>query len=386
MRRLIARARQTASIWRRTGRHRLLLASSAGRALMLQHAETMLPRKLARSGAPAQTASAALVGRIAAAFVAAGGAEDNAGRSMWSEFARRNRRLIAALGEGRIDEAAAILANPVAHEQLYGFDALTASISTGAERVDPKWLALGAADALLRLAEATGAVRCFNQETVLYRRPRQYDVEATLAALDRRFGFRVDFPNPYAGEVGIATARGIASYRALPALYQSFAATRLLRPGARVLEIGAGLGRGAYYARAMGVGQYVLVDLPLTAACQAHFLGSVLGEDALSLHNETPRAIHIATPADFLEGRLGDFDLVVNVDSMTEMDPHHARAYWQAIKRHAGLLLSINHEANPFSVRELIEADPDVAEASRTPAWMRRGYVEEVVRFQKPHG
>lgn len=35
---------------------------------------------------------------------------------------------------------------------------------------------------------------------------------------------------------------------------------------------------------------------------------------------------------------------------------------------------------------EMIEADPGVAEASRTPAWMRRGYVEEVVRFQKPHG
>jgi hypothetical protein len=362
-------------------RQRLLLASRARRAAILHHPESMLRHQLARTVAVAAQAPPELIARICEAFIAAGGGEGNAGQSMWSSFARRNTQLIGALQGRDHARVAGILGNPAGHEQLYGIDTMARSLVSGVERLDAGWLALWACDALLRLAEATGAVRGENPETYLYGAPRPIDTEGILTALDAALGLRVEFPNPYAGEIGIATSRGVASYRPLAALYQAWAVRRLVGPGARVLEIGAGLGRGAFYANRLGVASYTIVDLPLTAACQAHFLGCVLGAGAVSLHGETPRAIHIAAPEAFLDGSLGRFDLVINVDSMTEMDPRFARQYWDAIKRDAGLFLSINHEINAFKVRDFIAGDPDVREASRAPAWMRRGYVEELVRF-----
>jgi hypothetical protein len=46
-------------------------------------------------------------------------------------------------------------------------------------------------------------------------------------------------------------------------------------------------------------------------------------------------------------------------------------------------LLSINHEANEFTVAQLIREGKH-ARASRMPYWMRRGFVEEVVEFAPP--
>ncbi len=71
---------------------------------------------------------------------------------------------------------------------------------------------------------------------------------------------------------------------------------------------------------------------------------------------------------------------MVKVDSLTELAPEVARADCNAIKSRTGMFLSINHEANPFTVRQ-IAAEADFPRASRAPYWMRRGYVEELFRF-----
>ncbi len=57
-------------------------------------------------------------------------------------------------------------------------------------------------------------------------------------------------------------------------------------PDVRVLEIGAGLGRTAYYAWRAGIRHYTIVDVPLTAVAQADFLGRTLGPEALTLAGE----------------------------------------------------------------------------------------------------
>lgn len=365
-----------------TARQRLFLASRARRAAMLHHPEAMLRHARARSSATAATLDRAFIARICNAFIASDGGADNAGDSMWSGFAHRNQALIQALRGRDLDRVGDILSHPAENEQLYGIDTMARSLVRGNERLDPAWLALWACDAMVRLGEATGATRGSNPETYLFGAPKPIDIEAIIGALDRTLGCAVDFPNPYADEIGIRTSRGIASYRPLAALYQAFASIRLVGAEARMLEIGAGMGRAALYARRMGVAQYTIIDLPLSAACQAHFLGGVLGADAVSLQGEAPRAVHIARPSDFLEGRLGGFDLVVNSDSITEMDHGFATAYWRAITQQAAVLFSINHEINKFTVRDFIAGSPDVRRHTRAPAWMRRGYVEEVVWFR----
>jgi hypothetical protein len=63
---------------------------------------------------------------------------------------------------------------------------------------------------------------------------------------------------------------------------------------------------------------------------------------------------------------------------MTEMAASTAKDYWRAISKRASVFLSINHEFNEFTVREIINSTPGL-DVSRTPYWLRRGYVEEVV-------
>ena len=143
------------------------------------------------------------------------------------------------------------------------------------------------------------------------------------------------------------------------------------------------MGRTAYYAHELGIKDYTIVDIPLTATAQAYFLGRTLGEDQIWLDGESAagllNVIKIIGPQTFLGGE-ESYDLIVNVDSLTEMDISTARSYWKKIKSSTNLFLSINHEANPFTVQDLIAEDLPSLEVSRGLYWMRRGYAEEVIK------
>jgi hypothetical protein len=74
------------------------------------------------------------------------------------------------------------------------------------------------------------------------------------------------------------------------------------RYGGKTLEIGPGLGRTAYYARALGITDYTTVGLPMDLVVQAAFLGWVFSEDELAFPNEVahPGQIRMLTPATLL--------------------------------------------------------------------------------------
>ena len=240
-------------------------------------------------------------------------------------------------------------------------------------------------DALRRLAEATGIL------TVPYPESSEFEqatgnpaADEILSRLDEVFGFRVDFPNPFENEYGIKTSRGIASYRAIHALYQAWRASELLnrKPNAKVLEIGAAGGRAAYYAGAFGLLDYTIIDLPIMNAFQAYYLGRVCGEGHVHLFGEkgSPAAnFSILPPAAFLDGK-ETYDLIVNVDSMTELSLTTGRAYWDEIKKRAHRFLSINHEANDVKMQNFLQEVP-ASTRTRNPSWIRKGHVEEVVTF-----
>jgi hypothetical protein len=295
------------------------------------------------------------------------------------DFSEKKSPVHEALLRGDPQEIGTLLGNPMQTALLFGFDSpyLGETQTEGIRLFTRQW----DFDNLLRLAEAIGVRRLFNPEAGLS--GDIPDTETILSDLDEVFGCRIEFPNPFPGETGLSTSRGVASWRAIQALYQAFRIRQLCgdRSTCRVLEIGAGLGRTAYYARQqLGIRNYTVVDLPITGVAQAYFLGCALGSGSIELYGETSEAgIRILPPQAFFDSE-ESFDLVVNVDSLTEMSPDTARRYVEAIAKRASIFLSINHEVNAFTVRNLYRT-VECRHVSRNPYWMRRGYVEEVVRF-----
>jgi len=85
------------------------------------------------------------------------------------------------------------------------------------------------------------------------------------------------------------------------------------------------------------------------------------------------------TPQAFLEhGR--PVDLLANFDSFPAIDPAMVAGYWDKIFRLPRVFLSVNHEANAFRVADFYLPRPEKYKAGRQPCWLRRGYVEEIVR------
>ena len=268
-----------------------------------------------------------------------------------------------------------ILRDPGATDLFYGFDSLIASGSV--TDASARAIALAVYSDLLNLAAALGVRRLWNWEIPQAMAASMPGIEEILCAIDGAVGFRVDFPNPFRGEVGLQTSRGVACGRAIAAIHQAWRVWTLAAcdPAARIVEIGAGLGRTAYYAARFGIHDYTLVDLPMSGVAQAAFLCRVLAPTDVSLFGEDRRAVRIVPPAAFLQAR-ERYDVALNADSLTEMARDVAEEYAAAIRRQARVFLSVNHEANPFSIADL---QPTLGRVgSREPSWMRRGYVEEV--------
>ena len=313
----------------------------------------------------------ALLARIIAAYKSSV-AVTRQSDSFWDNaFFNLKRDVHDALKANDRHVLAEILRNPGQTDLFYGFENLALSLAEGVA-YSGRSVHLD----LMLLSEAIGVERSRNPE---YAEPASLpDAESLLEKLDVAVGSPLQFPNPFPGEIGLATSRGVASYRAVQAIFQAWRVAGLVdgQPDARVLEIGAGLGRTAYYATRFGVSDYTIVDIPLSNVAQAAFLGRTLGGDAIRLFGEDGSGVRILPPPAFLDGN-DSYDLVVNVDSLTELAPEVARLYAEAIRDRAALFLSINHEHQLFTVRELFN-QIGLTAASRAPYWMRRGYVEEV--------
>jgi hypothetical protein len=322
---------------------------------------------------------AKLIARIVAAYKAANATALGSKDSFWLQSFSDFKRPIhdALVGTDAEAAVAPMLRNPGSNMLFYGFDNLTCRTNPPASaQGGPHHLPMY--DDLLRLAEAAGAQRLDNPE--MLEAPRAPEPETILRDLDTAFGFMVRFPNPFPDEIGLATARGVASYRAIQALFQAYRVAELVRdrPAARIVEIGGGLGRTPFYAHQFGLRDYTIIDLPMTNVAQAYFLGRVLGPDAISLFGENRSGIRILPPVAFLDAT-DRYDLALNVDSLTEMAPATANAYCTAIKQRAGIFLSINHESNARTVRDIC-AGLGMRASSRTPYWLRRGFLDEVFR------
>lgn len=274
-----------------------------------------------------------------------------------------------------------LLSDPYNSELWRGFEMPTKTIRWDSKSPDElNQIGWNNFDKLYRLAEAINAVRIWNPENKLPKEILNTDI--LIKKIEKKLGIDLYFPYPYPHMFGLKTYRGIIGYRTIWGLYCAWLISRC--NAQKVLEIGAGLGWVAYHASKFNVKEYYIVDIPLTALASSHFLGLACGENNVTLYGEKSRntsGTHykILPPNAFPTQK--QFDLVINIDSMTEMAKETAENYIKMIKQCTKRFISINHEGNPFTVAELLENDPDVKNYTRKPFWVRQGYVEEVYEF-----
>jgi hypothetical protein len=304
-----------------------------------------------------------------------------AGESIWSSIDAIRRDVHDALIAGAAEQFRDLVLAPRGNKLYFGVDDLydhgrrrdADGLAQWVAKQRERFYALGYALALCRTPNPEGGELYEPGATA----PRP-DVEDLLHALDIHCGARIEFPNPFPGEEGLQTSRGIASERAIFAIYQAMLLVRARRHP--VLEIGAGMGRTAYYARRFGIADYTIVDLPLSLVGQAVFLTLTLGEDAISFGLDTPSTgkIELLSPAQF-EADARRFPLILNVDSVPEMDPAFVTGYVARMQRDRAYFISINQEANRFTVNDVM---PHEARLFRGGFLLRPGYIEEHYSFE----
>jgi hypothetical protein len=331
-------------------------------------------------------ADIALTGKIAEAYKKCVCAKNSEGDGQWLHLIQRRQDIHAALIGNDMQKLSKMLADPQSNELLYGFDEVAKSLEAIVQSNKQGHINL-VYEMLVRLSETVGIERMENPEYISQGHPLiRSDLNVLFRKLNELFSCQIMFPNPYRGTVGLKYEDKIVSFRALQALYQAYLIKEKCRgrENFRVLEIGAGLGWTAYHARTLlGIKDYTIIDLPMSGVASSYFLGRVLGRDAVSLYGEEGKTdtIKILPPDSFILEDLGNFDLIINCDSLTEMDYDTMRIYWQRIKKYTTMFVSINHEYNQHTVRELTFNDPFVKTYSRIPYHTRKGYVIESMEF-----
>jgi len=188
----------------------------------------------------------------------------------------------------------------------------------------------------------------------------------------------IEFPNPFPGEMGFPTPRGIASERAINAAFQAWTIQRILGQSSsrKVVEIGPGMGRTAYYAFKYGI-DYTTIDLPMGVVAQACFLGATLGPSHVWLIGDPPMpgAIRLFPTSRPLPAER--FDLALNSDSLTEMSHGAAADYVAWIGAQAAQFLSINHLMNDIKAATICDRYLNATTVRREDYPLRPGYLIE---------
>jgi hypothetical protein len=234
---------------------------------------------------------------------------------------------------------------------------------------------------MLDFAECLG-IRPVWWEKTNVPRPEIGDLNLLLSEFDEYFGVKLNYPSPFPGELGLITEHGLVGLKVPWSIYQAWRTLKLcqLVNGSRVLEIGPGIGRGAYYAFALGLTDYTTIDLPLGIVGQALFLGSVMSPDDIWMMGDDPELMDgriKLLPPPLLEGY---YDVVVNASSLPEMTVPQMKEYMAFSSTNAKVLYSLNHEVHK-RVSEMARIFGMKEPSLRFICSINPGFVEEIFIF-----
>lgn len=330
--------------------------------------------------------SSDFLGRVQRAYRLALASSTAGNSTIWAPIDRRRSSVHAALVAEDDEALRNVFSNPVSSDLFLGADYLCHSVlgqlSVGHSR-DLRVLAALAGERVERLDSegvADHLAKWTKKKLLLFAEvagvSHTEETKSILSGLDNLLAQTVSFPN-LAGEFGLPTSRGIATYRAVLSLHQTWIILNHLRDQSTksVVEIGPGLGRTAYYVFRSGVTDYTTVDLPMGIVAQACFLGAALGPDKIVLHGEDDRAGCIKLYVAGTQPLDKKYTVAFNSDSMTEMTMSAAMRYANWIWGHCGAFISINHGGNLFTVEDISKKWLTLERCGRCP--MQEGYVTE---------
>ena len=214
--------------------------------------------------------------RVRRSYKLALGASNTRHGRMWDNIDERRASVHAALLAKADDDLRNIFADPLSTDLFYGCDNLCQSM-LGGNFDDPGIVNYYSDVARSDLFFLAQALKIDKGDLA------SFDHENALRDADQLLNQAILFPTLFRGELGLRTTRGIASYRAIQAVYQTWRTLSLLTDCDQksVIEIGPGMGRTAYYAYRAGLTDYTTVDLPMGMVAQACFLGAALGPEKI---------------------------------------------------------------------------------------------------------
>jgi hypothetical protein len=332
----------------------------------------------------------ALAERLIAAYhLAADGGANRRVSPMWQENLDTKQRTLRQAVDARDPNGlAGILAVMLRREVVHGID--SGDLYTGRNwRIH----SLKLLDDLVSLAEYLGVVRAYSgQGTVTH----AFDdgIEQLVARIETRLGMSIGVPEggaPFGIRVGqsLLTLQS-PEYTYVAARMRDLVATFLAdRPSLSVMEIGAGYGGTAGFAIRLMAGimeRYTIIDLPEMNVLQGYYLSKALGAESVALFGEPETRARVRVLPTHAMGDCPQVDILFNENSMPEIPADAVKEYmeWGA-QNVTGLFFSYNHESLTserqfavVTVPEVLEQVPGYRRVSRTPSWVRPGYVEEV--------
>ena len=137
--------------------------------------------------------------------------------------------------------------------------------------------ALRTHDALLSLAELTGAVSVESPDLGPWGVTRRISAPALFAGIERVLARDLRPPATIGAYLGVEVGRGLVLHlRMAEAIHTAWRIGQLaaMLNLTRVVELGGGIGLGAWYARRLGIAEYRLVAPAVSGALQAAVLGA----------------------------------------------------------------------------------------------------------------
>ena len=142
-------------------------------------------------------------------------------------------------------------------------------------------------DKLVSFAEAVGVLACESPEQGAWGELMHIPADDILARLELTIGIALSPPAIDGGLFKMITDHGLFHERDLCAQFTAWSVRELVGLHGRVIEVGGGVGRGAYWGNRMGIEHYTIVDLPHVNVLQGFYLLKSVGSNSINLYGET---------------------------------------------------------------------------------------------------
>ncbi len=243
------------------------------------------------------------------------------------------------------------------------------------------------------ILEAQGYKSILNPEQGLWQGITEKELESKLRDFENDLGFRLSLPNIFTGLFEISLKDYRFNQVDLMSLNSALAVRKAMnsKPLKRIVEMGGGSGRFAYYCLKLGLGPIYIIDLPHVLIFQYWYLSKALPTSKICFHHDAnlSNANIVLVPNTKMNNvDLKDSEIVYNQDSFAEMPLEIVQEYldWIALNKDL-LIFSINHESKPnlnhrgdqqVNVFEVLSSDDRFDLLTRKLDWVRVGYVKSV--------